>query len=109
MKKDYFENCFENYFGGDFEKWIVKMAVVEDLGLTAGRMKKDENGKYPIVFSVGGVELDFGKVAAMIGREVSRVIELEANALSMRKCSDIILEISELQKILAYQKNVLLR
>ena len=45
---------------GSMEMWVVCTALGGDIKLL-DKMKKNEDGSYPVVLSVGGVELDFNR------------------------------------------------
>ena len=75
---------------GTTEMWLVCTAIGKNHRLI-DEMQKNADGTYPVVFSVGGVELDFHKVAERIQEEIDR-IESSVNERAMQKAEELIKE-----------------
>ena len=69
----------------------------------------NEDGSYPVVFSVGGVELDFSTVAKRIDESVNMLVEDKAKELLNNKYGKLIKEIEEIQDKLEEQKGKIFR
>lgn len=87
----------------DIRMWIVCTAVGKEHNLIE-KMKKDENGNYPISFSVGGVELDFDLVAKRIEDSFDIAVTKKAQELLDDKYSDLLNEIDDIQERIKEQK-----
>lgn len=95
---------------GSMEMWLVTTAIGKNHKLI-DEMQKNEDGSYPVIFSVGGVELDFHRVAERIEQEVDR-IENSINERAMEKAKELlnekydglIEEIMEIQEKIETQK-----
>lgn len=88
---------------GSMEMWLVCVALGKNHKLI-DEMQKNEDGTYPVVFSVGGIELDFSLVAKQIDEQISELITNEANALLHERYDSLIGEITEIQERLEQQK-----
>lgn len=91
---------------GDMEMWLIVVAIDGDTALI-DRMKKNADGSYPIKFEVGGVELDFSKIAKRVDESINRMVEEKAVELLNKKYSKLIKEIDDIQEKLNEQMSVL--
>lgn len=87
----------------DIRMWIVCTAVGTDHSLI-DKMKKDEDGNYPVFFSVGGVELNFDNVAKRIEECFSEAVTRTAQELLDNKYNDLLEEIYDMQERVKEQK-----
>ena len=88
---------------GSMEMWLVCVALGKNHKLI-DEMQKNEDGTYPVVFSVGGIELDFGLVANRIDEQISELVSNKAQALLNERYDDLVGEIYEIQERLKEQK-----
>lgn len=99
----------------EIEFELITMAIGEDPDLV-DKMERNEDGSIPIVFSVGGVELDFHKVAKMIDNRLNAKITVdniklnklvmdEAQSLLTEKYNDLINDIVDIQGRIKNQKD----
>ena len=58
---------------GDMEMWMICVAIGENHKLI-DKMEKNEDGSYPIIFSVGGIELDFSRVSKRVEEQISELV-----------------------------------
>ena len=79
----------------DIRMWVVCTAVGKDHDLIE-KMTKDENGNYPVFFSVGGVELNFDNVAKRIEECFSDAVTKKAQELLNEKFNDLIDELCDM-------------
>lgn len=98
----------------DIEFELISMEIGEDPDLV-DKMERNEDGSLPIVFSVGGVELDFHKVAKMIDNRLNAKITVDniklnklvmdkAQSLLTEKYNDLINDIADIQDRIKNQK-----
>lgn len=87
----------------DTRMWIVCTAVGEDFNLI-DKMKKNEDGSYPIFFSVGGIELDFDNVVKRIEESFDKAVQNKAQELIDEKYNDLINELCDMQERIKEQK-----
>ncbi len=87
----------------DMEMWLICVAIDKDHKLI-DKMQKNEDGSYPVVFSVGGVELDFSVVAKRIDEQISELVNNKAHALLYDQYEGLVGEIYEIQERLENQK-----
>lgn len=90
---------------GDMEMWLIVAAMGKDTKLI-DKMKKDEDGNYPVVFSVGGVELDFNLVARRIDESINTMVAEKAKSLLYENYGNLLNEISEIQERIEGQKEI---
>ena len=67
---------------GDMEMWLILAAMSHDFEHDfdlLNKMKVNPDGTYPVKFEVGGVELDFSKVAERIDKEINEMVKKAAN------------------------------
>lgn len=87
----------------DIRMWIICHAVGEEHGLI-GRMKRDEDGNYPVFFSVGGVELNFDNVAKRIEEIFDDAVTKKAQKLLDEKYDNLLEEIDDVRERIKAQK-----
>lgn len=87
----------------DIRMWIVCTAIGTEKSLM-DKMKKDEDGYYPVFFSVGGVELNFDNVAKRIEECFSEAVTKTAQELLENKYDDLLKEIDDMQERIKEQK-----
>ncbi len=87
----------------DIRMWIVCTAVGADHDLI-DKMKKDEDGNYPVFFSVGGVELNFDNVAKRIEECFNDAVTKKAQELLDAKYDNLIGELYDIQERIKEQK-----
>lgn len=88
----------------DMGLWVICSAIGDDHE-KAKQMKKNEDGTYPIVFSIGGVELDFDKVVKRLDEDLDRLVERKAQKLIDLRYEDLIKDIHDIQERLEYHKD----
>lgn len=88
---------------GSMEMWLVCVALGKNHRLI-DKMQKNEDGTYPVVFSVGGVELDFSLVAKRIDEQISEMVTNKAKALLDERYEDLLGEIMDIQETIKEQK-----
>lgn len=93
---------------GDMEMWMICTAIGEKHDLI-DKMKKNEDGSYPVVFSVGGIELDFNRVAKRVEDQISELVRNRAEALLDEKYGSLIGEIMDIQERIKDQKESLFK
>lgn len=82
---------------GDIQMWLVCAAIGKDRNLI-DKMEKDEAGNYPVLFSVGGVELDFNNVAKNLEKSLNELVANRAQELLDEKYEELIEELSDMQE-----------
>lgn len=82
---------------GSIEMWIIATVIGKQHDLI-NQMQKNEDGSYPIQFSVGGIELDFSRVAKNIEEEINRLTKDRAQQLLEEKCFDVCGELEDMQE-----------
>lgn len=87
----------------DVRMWVVCTAVGKDHHLIE-KMKKDEDGNYPVFFSVGGVELNFDNVAKRIEECFADAVTKKAQELLDEKYDDLLNEIDDMKERVKEQK-----
>jgi len=93
---------------GDMEMWMICAAIGEKHELI-DKMKKEEDGSYPVIFSVGGIELDFSKVAKRVDEQISELVKSKAESLLNEKYGNLIGEIMDIQERIEAQKDRLFK
>lgn len=93
---------------GDMEMWMICTAIGDKRDLI-DKMIKNEDGKYSIVFSVGGIELDFNRVAKRVEEQISELVRDRAEALLDEKYGNLIGEIMDIQERIKDQKKSLFK
>ena len=87
----------------DIKMWIICTAIGKDHDLIS-KMKKNEDGTYPVLFSVGGIGLDFGNVAKRIEEIFDDAVTDKAQELLNTKYSDLLNELADIQERVENQK-----
>lgn len=82
---------------GDMEMWMICTAIGEGHDLIH-EMQKNEDGSYPVSFTVGGVELDFSKVAKRVDEQINNLVMEKAQILLSEKYGDMIGELMDIQE-----------
>lgn len=90
----------------DMEMWMICVATGENSKLI-NEMKRNADGSYPVIFSVGGVELDFKKVAQRVDEQIKELVESKAQSLLEEKYENLIGEIYDIQERIKNQKEKL--
>lgn len=90
----------------DMGLWVICSAVGDDHDKVK-QMQKNEDGTYPIKFSVGGVELDFNKVIKRLDEDLDKLVERKAQKLIESRYDDLIKDIHDIQERLEYHKDKL--
>lgn len=93
---------------GDMEMWIICAALKGQYELI-DTMKKNEDGSYPVVFSVGDVELDFKAVARRVDEAINGMVENKAKELLNQKYEGLIGELNDIQERINNQKENLFK
>lgn len=96
-------NFIPSHVNDDARMWVVCTAIGTDHDLIK-EMKRNADGSYPVFFSVGGVELDFNKVAERIGKSFSEIVAKKAQELLDEKYNDLLNEIYDMQDRIKEQK-----
>ena len=81
--------------------------VLESIGLNyhlIDQMKRNDDGTFDVVLTVGGVQLDFDRFAEVIEKQLEELIEGEAQALLDKKYADLVCEIEDIQERIQGQK-----
>ena len=81
----------------NIEMWVICEAIEADHHLISD-MKANEDGTYPVFFSVGGVELDFNNVAKRIKESFNDAVTKKAQELLDDMYSDLTSEIYDMQE-----------
>ena len=85
-------NWKPNFNADDIKTWLICESV--DRNVDYRNIKKNEDGSYQVFFSIGGVELDFNKVANRINEMIAR----KAYDLLKQEYSDLIYAIQDIQE-----------
>lgn len=93
---------------GDMEMWMICVAIGEKHELI-DKMEKNDDGSYPIIFSVGGIELDFSRVAKRVDEQISELVKNKAEALLEERYGNLIGEIMDIQERIKDQKESLFK
>ena len=86
---------------------MAKRIVLESIGYNhhlIEQMKRNDDGTFDVVLTVGGVQLDFDRFAKVIEKQLEELIEGEAQAILDNKYSDLICEIEDIQERIQSQK-----
>ena len=79
------------------EMWLVATAIGKQHNLI-DKMQKNEDGSYPIQFTIGGVELDFYQVGKRIQEEIDRITKERAEQMLDERCSDVCEKLEDMQE-----------
>lgn len=88
---------------GDMEMWMICTAIGKDYDLIH-EMQKNEDGSYQISFVVGGIELDFSKVAKRVDEQINELVSERAKALLNEKYENLIGELMGIQERIKEQR-----
>lgn len=88
------------------ETWLVCTALGGNMELFH-KMKKNEDGSYPVVLTVGGVELNFSRFCNRLDEEIQRLTMEKAKELVDTKYGTVFEELEEIRKRLEHQKKEL--
>lgn len=93
---------------GDMEMWMICVAIKGHRELI-DKMERNEDGSYSVVFSVGGVELDFSAVARRVDEQINTMVEEKAKELLNQKYEKLMGEIFDIQERIEHQKKKLFK
>lgn len=88
----------------DMGLWVICSAIGDEHE-KAKQIQKNDDGTYPIMFSVGGVELDFDKVIKRLDEDLDRLVERKAQKLIDLRYEDLIKDIRDIQERSKYHKD----
>ncbi len=88
------------------EMWVVCTALGENTELFE-KMKKNEDGSYSVVLSVGGVELDFNRFCKRLDEATQELTMEKAKQLVDEKYSTVFDELEDIIERLEHQKKEL--
>ena len=91
---------------GSMEMWVVCTALGGDIKLL-DKMKKNEDGSYPVVLSVGGVELDFNRFCKRLDEATQELAMEKAKELVDEKYGAVFDELEDIRERLEHQKKEL--
>ena len=91
---------------GSMEMWVVCTALGGDIKLL-DKMKKNEDGSYPVVLSVGGVELDFNRFCKRLDEATQELAIEKAKELVDEKYGTVFDELEDIRERLEHQKKEL--
>ena len=91
---------------GSMEMWVVCTALGGDIKLL-DKMKKNEDGSYPVVLSVGGVELDFNRFCKRSDEATQELAMEKAKELVDEKYGTVFDELEDIRERLEHQKKEL--
>ena len=88
---------------GSMEMWVVCAALGGNNKLL-DKMKKNEDGSYPVVLSVGGVELDFNRFCKRLDEATQELAMEKAKELVDEKYGTVFDELEDIRERLEHQK-----
>ncbi len=88
------------------EMWVVCTALGGNRELFE-KMKKNEDGSYPVVLSVGGVELDFNRFCKRLDEATQELAMEKAKQLVDEKYGTVFEELDDIRERLEHQKKEL--
>ena len=91
---------------GGMEMWVVCTALGGNSELF-DKMKKNEDGSYPVVLSVGGVELDFNRFCKRLDEAMQELAMEKAKELVDEKYGTVFDELEDIRERLEHQKKEL--
>lgn len=91
---------------GSMEMWVVCTALGGNSHLL-DKMKKNEDGSYPVVLSVGGVELDFNRFCKRLDEATQELAKEKAKELVDEKYGTVFDELEDIRERLELQKKEL--
>jgi hypothetical protein len=102
----YAVNTFKITNYNDFRVWLVSTCMAATDKDKVDCMQHDGNGNYPVIFSVGGVELDFDAVAKGIEESLDAMVTEKAVQLLNNKYQGIIDDVMDIQERISEQKHL---
>lgn len=91
---------------GDIEAWLIAAAIDGEQEVY-DRIQRDPEGGYPVLFSVGGVELDFTKVAKRIDESIDTYVLDKAQQLLSDKYGTLSCEVDKMLEKIKEHEDVL--
>lgn len=91
---------------GSMEMWVICTALGENRELFY-KMKRNEDGSYPVALSVGGVELDFNRFCQRLDEATQELAKEKAKELVDEKYISVLDEIEDIRERLEHQKKEL--
>ena len=91
---------------GSMEMWVVCTALGGDIKLL-DKMKKNEDGSYPVVLSVGGVELDFNRFCKRLEEAKQKLAMKKEKKLVNEKQGTVFNKLEDIIERLEHQKKEL--
>ena len=91
---------------GSMEMWVVCEAIGKNHDLI-DKMQKNEDGSYPVVFTVGGVELDFNRLCERIDKATQELALEKAKQIVDKKYETVFEELEDIRERLEHQKKEL--
>ena len=91
---------------GTMEMWVICTALGGNSELFE-KMKKNEDGSYPVVLSVGGVELDFNRFCKRLDEATQELAMEKAKQLVDEKYGTVFEELDDIRERLEHQKKEL--
>ena len=86
---------------GTMEMWVVCTALGENSELFE-KMKKNEDGSYPVVLCVGGVELDFNRFCKRLDEATQELAMEKAKRLVDEKYGTVFEELDDIRERLEH-------
>ena len=91
------------HWKNDFGSVLISIAIGNNEELI-DKIKYNDDGTLTIIFSVGGIELDFNKVVDVIEINLDKFITEKASTLLLNKYDGLIEEINEIKQRLENQR-----
>ena len=82
---------------GTMEMWLATIAIGTQHDLIE-QMQQNDDGSYPIRFTVGGIDLDFSRVGKRIEEAMDEITKERAERLLEEKCSNVCKELDNMQE-----------
>lgn len=92
----------------DPEFWVICEALGADI-FKHSQMKKQEDGSYEVEFKVGGVELDFSKVARQLIVNVNKLATKKAIDILHSRCDNLVSAIDAIEQSIDTHKDAILK
>ena len=93
----------------EMEMWLITAALGEASEGNGyhliDKMTRNDDGTFPIEFSIGGISLDFSLVAKKIDENLYDMIKNKATNLLLNKYDDLISELEDIKERISYQKD----
>ena len=91
------------HWENDFASSLISIAIDDDQDLL-NRIKYNDDGTIPILFSVGGVELDFNKVVNTIETNLDKLVTEKALTIITDKYDELNKDINIIKSLLDKHK-----